>query len=871
MELLSAHIINFGKLHDQIFDFKEGINSFQYENGWGKTTLSIFIKSMFYGMEYTSSKDADKNEKLKYLPWQGGVYGGSLNFSYKEKQYQIKRTFNLKKNEDTFELIDLKTNKQSTDFSTDLGTELFGINRETFGRSVHVSLAESPAGSSDISAKLNNLIEAGDISNYDDAITILEDKATSIKAKRGKNDLISNLQSKIDEDRNYIEEINAKIKQNSEYSIKIEEINLEIKKQKEKTDLITQELSKTAKYESKIRYEQLKEDVEKKENEKKLLLDFFNGVIPFDETIKNIDNISSRLTTIESNIENLSATQSEINTYESLREYFAGDIPTAEQINNCLKLNTEYQNYKQKENSLKLTSDEIKEFNLLKNKYSGSDINENIIIEKLNEVESIQKKQNDLSELRNDLSTKNNELTLAKAIKPKNIRRIIFLVISILCIIGGIVGFIFHSLILGIISCGVGIVFLIIGLLSKTKENDTSVVQSELQRLKEDVLSLQTEIENNEKEIKLFISKFNSNYDSELIALTNIKTEYGTFVRLNKKNDEYSIWVSQQEKSPADFETEIKMFAKRYCKTEDISSITSEIQVLNDKLARLNELEKKINADSDNGKAQSEAKEKLSSILNQYKTDKSLNFKEQVLQIHDTITKITNIEKQIEDSKNEVLEFENDPKNDIASFAELTKPEKTVDELKEELSELSEEISAKNKVVSDYQKIIDDNLTDTDKKEDVETEIDSLQEKIKQATEENGLLLKTAELLKQAKEKLDANYSDPMKNGFNKYIDMLGGKLNLMINTDLEVSIDESGKTHESIYLSDGYKDMVNFCSRMALIDALFKNVKPPIILDDPFVNLDDDKVPKALKLVKDISKENQIIYFACHKSREIQ
>ena len=871
MELLSAHIINFGKLHDQDFDFKEGINSFQYENGWGKTTLSIFIKSMFYGMEYTSSKDADKNEKLKYLPWQGGIYGGSLNFSYKEKQYQIKRTFNLKKNEDTFELIDLITNKKSTDFSTDLGTELFGINRETYGRSVHVSLAESPAGSSDISAKLNNLIEAGDISNYDEAITILENKATSIKAKRGKNDLISNLQSKIDADRNYINEINSKIKQNSEYSIKIEEINSEIKGQKEKTDLITQELSKTAKYESKIRYEQLKEDVEKNEKEKKQLLEFFNGAIPSEETVKNIDDISSRLTTIESNIENQSATQSEINTYESLREYFAGDIPTAEQINNCLTLNTEYQNYKQKENSLKLTSDETLEFNSLKNKYSGSDINENIITEKINELDNVQKKKNALNGLRNDLSTKNNELTLAKAIKPKNVRRIICLFISLLFIIGGVVGFIIHNLILGIIPCGLAIVFLIIGLLSKSKDNDTSSIQSELHKLQEEISSLQTEIENNEKEMKLFISKYNSNSDSGLIALTNIKTEYGSFVRLNKKNDEYSIWVSQQERTPADFETEIKMFAKRYCKTEDISSITSDIQVLNEKLAKLNSLEKKINADSDNGKAQAEERNKLSSILNQYKTDKTLSFKDQVLQIHDVITRINNIDKQIADSKNAVLEFENDPNNDIASFSELTKPDKTVDELQNELSELSEEITEKNKIISDYQKIIDDNLTDTDKKEDVETEIDILQEEMKQATEENELLLKTAEFLKHAKEKLDANYSDPMKNGFNKYIDMLGGKLSLMINTDLEVSIDESGKTHESIYLSDGYKDMVNFCSRMALVDALFKDVKPPIILDDPFVNLDDDKVPKALKLVKDISKENQILYFACHKSREIQ
>ena len=73
MELLNAHIINFGKLHEQDFDFKKGINSFQYENGWGKTTLTVFIKAMLYGMEYTSSKDVSKNEKLKYFPWQGGM------------------------------------------------------------------------------------------------------------------------------------------------------------------------------------------------------------------------------------------------------------------------------------------------------------------------------------------------------------------------------------------------------------------------------------------------------------------------------------------------------------------------------------------------------------------------------------------------------------------------------------------------------------------------------------------------------------------------------------------------------------------------------------------------------------------------------
>ena len=140
MELLNAHIINFGKLSNLDVDFKKGLNSFIHENGWGKTTLSVFIKAMFYGFEQTTSKDADKNEKLKYLPWQGGIYGGNLSFSHNGKNYRITRTFSMKAKEESFEILDLSTNKPSSDFTSDLGNELFGINRETYGRSLHVVL-----------------------------------------------------------------------------------------------------------------------------------------------------------------------------------------------------------------------------------------------------------------------------------------------------------------------------------------------------------------------------------------------------------------------------------------------------------------------------------------------------------------------------------------------------------------------------------------------------------------------------------------------------------------------------------------------------------------------------------------------------------
>ena len=55
---------------------------------------------------------------------------------------------------------------------------------------------------------------------------------------------------------------------------------------------------------------------------------------------------------------------------------------------------------------------------------------------------------------------------------------------------------------------------------------------------------------------------------------------------------------------------------------------------------------------------------------------------------------------------------------------------------------------------------------------------------------------------------------------------------------------------------------------RLSLIDSLFEKEKPFIILDDPFVNLDESKIKNATDLLKNISKDYQIIYFICHDSR---
>ena len=61
---------------------------------------------------------------------------------------------------------------------------------------------------------------------------------------------------------------------------------------------------------------------------------------------------------------------------------------------------------------------------------------------------------------------------------------------------------------------------------------------------------------------------------------------------------------------------------------------------------------------------------------------------------------------------------------------------------------------------------------------------------------------------------------------------------------------------------------MVNICLRMALVDAMYKEEKPFLVMDDPFVNLDKEKMELAKGFLRAISKEYQVLYFTCHESR---
>jgi recombinational DNA repair ATPase RecF len=871
MELISAHITNFGKIHDEEITFHTGLNEYIHENGWGKTTLTIFIKSMLYGMEHTTSKDPEKNEKLKYAPWQGGSYGGFLIFAHNNTTYRVTRTFSLKKGEDTFELRDIKTNKPSTDFTENLGSELFGVNRETYGRSVHVSLNETPAGSTDISARLNNLIESDDMGNYDQAVKLLDERATALKAKRGSGGKTDETQNAIDACRSRLTTIAAKITQNEEYARNIADLNTRIRSLKESRDAVTGQLALSAKYESKRRYEQLQQDVRDALTAKQTAESFFNGHIPDGTALAALDTAVQEYLTLEANLKNNTASQSEKDQYASLSGYFNGDVPTPQQIDDCIRADDTLKKFRQKESELKLSVPETETLAALEQRFSNTGISEQKIQDYINDISRAQHETAELAKLETQRLQLRNDLQLKKMIRQPDTVRIVLWGVAALALIATVVVFsLFKSIPAAAVAAFAAAACFAAGVVRKPRTTSFTQEEQEIAALSQLIVSRTEENDRRIAAYTRFVDSLMPGTPADAAAVMKISVDFTTYAALSRKKQAYDSWMQEQTASPGHLTDTLTSFVKRYCKTSGITSVPAEIQTLNGKLQRLAELEKKINDTAVTAENHSAAEKKLTAALAPYHTEKTAPFSVQAQEIHTKLNERDAADRLISDAEKKLHAFEADPANDIASFAALTKPTATVDDLNAQADSLTDEITACNKYSADYQNKIDINLSETERKDDIETELERLTAEKKDQEAEHKRLTTTIKLLAAARENLDAQYSDPMKTGFASYMQSLGGTLTCIIDTDLKVSVDDNGQTHDSGFLSEGYKDMVNFCSRMALIDALFTNVRPPVILDDPFVNLDDDKMTRALSLVHTLARDKQILYFACHQSRRI-
>jgi len=310
MRLIKCYIENFGKLTKVDFDFSNP--TILEKNGFGKTTLSNFIKSMFFGFESDNIKTRkdENNDRKKYYPWQGGAFGGNIVFEQNNKQYKIERFFGESKAKDTFILYDLSTNKESFEYTSEIGKELFGLDGESFERCLYIPQKNIEVTNTEsLSTKLNSMIENTD---FGVGFDIAKNNLTKVRQAyfvKGGGGLINDTNQKLIITQNTIEELkqNAKIVEGKKEEIEEKTKTLESKK--EELQDVMKEISQTGDGTNQKAiiemFSTLKEEFVKIEKQKEFIDDFFKKGKPDNEKLVKMEEQATNLEIKNKEFENV--------------------------------------------------------------------------------------------------------------------------------------------------------------------------------------------------------------------------------------------------------------------------------------------------------------------------------------------------------------------------------------------------------------------------------------------------------------------------------------------------------------------------------------------------------------------------------------
>lgn len=805
MRLIACHVDNFGKLSNVNINFNEGINIINEPNGWGKSTLAAFLKAMLYGFDSKKEPGAFEKERKIYMPWQGGTYGGELDFEIDNKKYRISRTFGTTEKTDEFHLYDLNTNLESTDYTENLGEEIFDIDRASFKRSIFIAQNDCSSGTSDsINAKLGNLAEnTNDINNFETAAEIIKDMMNKLSPNR--------ITGSIKKRRNTITQLQQELRSFDAADLAVAEITAKVdekKQQKAELQEIRQDYARALKVASedsrrqelKKNYQTLTEEVEQSEAAYEKVRRQLPSEIPSDELLEEQMAKARKLEEyiiISKNLELTEEQQEKHNAYELL---LGNHALTEDQIDDML----------------------LKANNITKVKGEHGQLEM-----KLSQMESVAM----LTDIDGDISTKPPKSKLV----PAGIIFMILGVLSSLAIlvfsmsveqdVAEIILLVLGAV--GLVIAIIGIICIVIGInnnklaareiLRKLEEREQQKKAKEepINEMKEQLETIETGITYLEDELKQFHKKYKLDYKEEnpQPALYELKADLAEYNRLKEQ-----VAKAEEAKNRCkDIQAEIRKFGLGF-------GIKFEGEII----AELNRIQAKNTEARMCEKALEAAREK----------------KKQFEELHEVEAIMASAEcpYSLEELNNMIREVDNGIEDVQASLEQYTR----------QLEDMQEQL---------------------DLRDEKEQELRNCENLQVEEQHKFDVLSTTQDFLQKSKEQFTARYMAPIADGFQKYYGILTGdeSRNWIVDANISFKMREQGELRDVKWMSAGYRDLIGVCMRFALVDAMYPDEKPFLILDDPFVNLDDEKLSHGKQLLIALEKDYQAIYFTCHESREYQ
>ena|GEM_PF-1240366 len=165
MRIENIYIESFGAHKNRSFEFGKGINLIEGENESGKSTISAFIKFIFFGLDSVNDRGS-VSEKRKYVSWDTDSACGRLDFFADGKRYRIERSLtpadDKGRRTEKIRITDLDNNEVCLD-GKDPGMYFFGVSGEAFTQTAYIRQTESSSisGSAVVQA-IENMLFSGD-------------------------------------------------------------------------------------------------------------------------------------------------------------------------------------------------------------------------------------------------------------------------------------------------------------------------------------------------------------------------------------------------------------------------------------------------------------------------------------------------------------------------------------------------------------------------------------------------------------------------------------------------------------------------------------------------------------------------------------
>lgn len=985
MRLIRCYIENFGGLSHYRLDFQKGITVVQEENGFGKTTLAEFIRTMFYGFP-RSGKTVDKNPRKKYMPWNGGSYGGYLIFEHNGKQYRIDRKFGATPKGDSFALTDAITHKKSLDFSENIGIELFGLDEASFERSTympqnHDNVTTATTG---IQSKLGDLVhDTNDLNNYDKAIKSLREKRSGYIPFRGKGGSVADAAGRISELQNELDLAEDKRPELEQLLQQLSQLSESKSAKSGARETIRKELQQRSRYDAKVSAEkQLQGMLQRKqqlENRQQTLLEGYPRGSPSVGEVLHMEQLLNTLPTLAPQPD----TNTDLEAYATvtqMRSRFQSGVPGNGDFARLRKLDKELIETESAARSAVLTEREQVQLEQLERLFqwgipddahiaqcrlqvreqaSLQDRLENLTLSEADRLQLDRLKVFFADGLPDDmdLDRQQEHLDQINALRQENLRisaaaeeqlrqtpaaapkagKGFFLPMLLGAILAcaGIGLVIFSFMVPGLIALALGITLFAASFALKLKQDVAAELRSAKPAgsvIREEDLAIMRansqKIDQLEQRVTAFTAKYIFDGRPLQEKLSEIRTNRERYLELEQRLSSLSKETASLQSRLTELTEAVTTFLKPY--GSNAANAEEQLSQLSIQAAQLRDLSKKQELYQD----RSAALRSTCAILRQ-KLDEALSVYEPLPVTMGYTAAIAQLEKdaqrystatahlaeqqrlrsELETERNRLQEELSRFLQRYAIGSDLTVPEnlhrlrtdtQLLPQLQQELQQTADDIQsfrqehgevlaltlrddlrdaealklAEQQLSQELQSLETRLATLEQRKQALCRQIDTIpqlqdeiqrwQEKRLQDTENSAILDQTILFLEQARESLSGKYMGTVQQRFISYMNRLSGEEGerIFVTPELEVTIERLGEPRALDYFSAGQTDMVALCMRLALVDALFEDASPLIILDDPFVNLDDRNMKLALDILKELSQDHQILYLVCNSSR---